>query len=326
MRVVPEFPERLGLRRRGQLLISFGKELPGQVGGLVFGDAQVYGVDLPGPQRREGDRQPGGDGTGVDDLAGRGLPGQVQVRGQRLGRELPHLRPARQARHRRGRITGIEAPGTAAATGRGTAGAGWGVAGRRGSGRVANSRIAVISAQAANDPIRRIAAITPIRSSSGKVARILLVGGGGVHQGGQDRARVHLLRGAVLAEPGPARCPRRSAPPPRPPRPSAPRDRPRCLLLIPGLREPGGLGRLRGAVVPARRRAGCRTASRAGSGTSGSGSGNGAEDMNHLSFGRKEEGELENKDTIFRDYVLVFNETFFDGRMLEKSLAPNVSG
>jgi hypothetical protein len=70
------------------------------------------------------------------------------------------------------------APGAAleAASGAGSgvrpAAASGALAGWRESGRVANSRIAVISAHAANDAIRRTAVMTPARSSSDSVARI----------------------------------------------------------------------------------------------------------------------------------------------------------
>jgi len=49
VRVVAQFPERLGPCRLRELRVGFGEVPIGQVRGLVFDDAQVDGMDLPGP-------------------------------------------------------------------------------------------------------------------------------------------------------------------------------------------------------------------------------------------------------------------------------------
>jgi hypothetical protein len=247
-----ERPEGLGLRRRGQLLIRLGQELPVQVRGLVLGDAQVHRVDLPGPQRRERDRQPGRDSAGVDDLALGGLPGHVQVRGQCLGRELADLRVAGQARDGRVGIPGIQPAGTAAGTG-GRVRGGSGTAGA-GAGGVLADRGQLRPGRERPDPADSgdHAGQVIVRQSG----QDLLIGGRGVHQGGQDRPGEQLVRGAVLAEPGPGDILRGQF---------LARGRGRhqlrqvgraVVLLVPGRREPGRPERLRGlrgAVVPARR-------------------------------------------------------------------------
>src|SRR6202044_2000851 len=201
VRVVPEFPERLGLRRRRQLRVRLGQVLLGQVGRLVLSDPQVDRVDLPRPQRRERGRQPGRDGARVADLVGGGPPAQVQVRGQLVGRELPHRRVPRQARDGRAGIGavlpaavaaasgGAARTGTGGGIGRGTGGGG-GAAEVGAGGELADRGHLGPGRERPDPPDRGDDADQVV---IGQRRQDLVIGGGGVHQGGQHRARVHLL-------------------------------------------------------------------------------------------------------------------------------------
>jgi len=165
----------------------------------------------------------------------------VQVGGQPLSRELPHLRPTRKARHRRVGITPIHPAGTGAGTG----GRVWASeAAGVGAGGVLADGAHLGPGRERPDPADR--RDDPDQVIIGQGRQDLLIGGGGVHESGQDRARVHLVRGAVLAESDPGDVPGRQF---------LPRGRGghqfaevgRAILLILGPRG------LEGAVVPARR-------------------------------------------------------------------------
>ena len=273
-------------------------------------------MDLPGPQCREGDRQPRRYGARVGDLPGRALPAQVQIRGQLLGRELPHRRRARQARHPRIGITGIHTPDTATAA-RGASGSGiggWGGTAGVGAGGELADRGQLGPGRERPDPPDRDN--DPGQVVIGQRGQDLLIGGGGVHEGRQDRAGVHLVRGAVLPEPRPGDIPGRQL---------LPRDRRghqlgevgrAVLFLVPG---PRGFG---GAVVPTRRdrlrtradwpRAGAR---RPGAGwLGGVRVGVGERGGGHAPplVREKEGSRLGNKNTSFRAFVRDLGEPFFD--------------
>jgi hypothetical protein len=67
----PQLPERHPGRGLRQDRISIGRVSVGKHADLVFDDADVDRVDLPGGQRGEGPGQPAGHLRGVIHLAGR---------------------------------------------------------------------------------------------------------------------------------------------------------------------------------------------------------------------------------------------------------------
>src|ERR1700722_4964738 len=200
---------------------------------------------------------------------------------------------------RRGRAPVPPAPALASGAGAGAGG------GRRGAGGGGGSRIAVISAQATNDPIRRTAAITPARSSSDKVARIF----SSVVAAWTRVARTGpgISWRAVPSSPNPA--PEMSSVVSSSPAAAAAISSPRYAALSssssPGGGNPqasGGSGALSfppaGAgrdPVPSDPEPEPELVGSGSSGSSGSGVESGAGGMNHLSFGRKKRRGLGNK-------------------------------
>src|SRR3984957_4732302 len=203
-------------------------------------------------------------------------------------------------------------------------------AGRRVSGRVAYSRIAVISAQATNDPTRRTAAITPARSSSDNVARIF----SSVVAAWTRVARTGpgISRRAEPPSPNPA-CEMSSAVSSSPAAAAAissPRYAALSSSSSPGGGNPGtsgasgGSGGSGGSGAPSFLPAGAgrdpvpSDPEPEGSGSSGSGAESGAGGMNHLSFGRKKEGSLGTRipsiECLFESFADLFSKRWLGAR------------
>ncbi len=158
----------------GQLLIGPGGVFRGQDAGLVLDDPDVHRVEPALGQRREGPRESAGDGLGVGDLTGGGLPRQVQLAGQFV----------------RGELIRLDGPAPAPADGLG--GAAGGELGHRGHRRP--HRAALQPPRRRDDPHQLI--IGQADQTFGVVA------GEGVHDGGEHRAGGHGVGLAVLGEAG----------------------------------------------------------------------------------------------------------------------------